>query len=77
MFFVSGNKYEGKWKFDRPRSEGTMVYANGDRYEGEWSKEQCFLLTGINTKANGKKMGGMITGHSRMQMERNMRVNGE
>ena len=38
--YVSGDKYEGGWRFGKREGKGRATYASGDGYEGEWKADK-------------------------------------
>jgi hypothetical protein len=36
--WADGNKYVGKWWYDKRNGQGTCTYADGNKYVGEWKE---------------------------------------
>lgn len=40
MKYLSGNEYEGTWKGDKKRGEGTMQwFSSFEKFEGSWNND--------------------------------------
>ncbi len=36
MYFLTGDRYVGRWRRGKMHGKGRMMYANGDEYAGEF-----------------------------------------
>ena len=55
--WVSGNKYVGEWKDNKPNGQGTLTFSNGNKYVGEF-KDNKANGQGTKTWADGDKYIG-------------------